>query len=321
MRADRLIAVLLLLQRRGKVTVAEVAAELEISERTARRDLEALAMSGVPVYSQRGRGGGWQLIGGATTDLTGLSSDEARALFLAVGPTAEQTPALTAALGKLGAALPETFRADAEAASLAVKVDAAGWSTIHTADTPPLLGTLTDAVIERRQIELAYESPRSGASERTAHPLGLVTKRGVWYLVADTDPSRHPEGLRTFRLDRIRSVEVLDEPAERADGFDLDAAWANIVSDVRAMGAGHRATVVVAPELARPLQWVFSGRHTLGETRPDGRVEVTVWDTSLPGLAAQIAGFGAGLELVDDEPAIRAELARIAEELSEMYSG
>ena len=94
MRADRLISLLMFLQTRGLVTAAEVAAELEISTRTARRDLEALAMSGVPIYSQPGRGGGWRLIGGAKTDLTGLSSDEARALFLALGHQSEANPVL-----------------------------------------------------------------------------------------------------------------------------------------------------------------------------------------------------------------------------------
>src|SRR5512144_2314066 len=111
MRADRLVAVLLILQARGRVTAAELAEELEVSERTARRDLEALAMSGVPVYSQAGRNGGWSLIGGARTDLSGLTADEARTLFLVAGPASAATPEVKAALRKLIRALPETFRA------------------------------------------------------------------------------------------------------------------------------------------------------------------------------------------------------------------
>src|ERR1700737_3110891 len=116
MRADRLVATLLFLQSRGRVTAEEVAEELEVSTRTARRDLEALAQAGIPVYSQPGRGGGWSLVGGARTDLSGLTAAEARALFLVAGPAAA-TPALKAALRKLVHALPETFRADAEAAA------------------------------------------------------------------------------------------------------------------------------------------------------------------------------------------------------------
>lgn len=127
MRADRLVAILLLLQRRGQVTAAEVAEELEVSERTARRDLEALGMAGMPVYPVRGRGGGWRLAGGGKTDLSGLSVEEARALFLVAGPHADTTKEVKAALRKLLRALPEPLRDGAEAASAAVVVDPSTW--------------------------------------------------------------------------------------------------------------------------------------------------------------------------------------------------
>src|SRR5262249_54559067 len=110
MRADRLVAALLVLQARGRVTAAELAAELEVSERTARRDLEALGMAGLPVYSMPGRNGGWSLVGGARTDLSGLTASEARALFLLAGPSSHATPNVKAALRKLVRALPETMR-------------------------------------------------------------------------------------------------------------------------------------------------------------------------------------------------------------------
>src|SRR4029077_17641446 len=125
-RADRLVAVLMYLQTRGQVTAAEVAAELEVSERTPRRDLEALVIAGMPVYSKPGRNGGWQLIGGARTDLSGLTAAEARALFLVAGPS-PASPELKAALRKLVRALPEPFRAEAQAASTAVVVDPNEW--------------------------------------------------------------------------------------------------------------------------------------------------------------------------------------------------
>src|SRR3984893_9925686 len=110
MRADRLVAILLRLQRRGQVTAAEAAAELEVSERTARRDLEALGMAGLPVYSTKGRNGGWGLAGGGRTDLSGLTEAEVRTLFLLAGPSSSATPELRAALRKLVRALPEPFR-------------------------------------------------------------------------------------------------------------------------------------------------------------------------------------------------------------------
>ena len=126
MRADRLVAALLVLQERGRVTARQLAEELEVSERTARRDLEGLALAGVPVYSQPGRNGGWELIGGARTDLSGLTADEARALFLIAGPAAA-TPDVRAALRKLVQALPATFREHAEAAAAAIVRDPASW--------------------------------------------------------------------------------------------------------------------------------------------------------------------------------------------------
>ena len=126
MRADRLVAALLVLQARGRVTAEELGQELEVSTRTARRDLEGLAMAGIPVYSQPGRGGGWTLLGGSRTDLSGLTAAEARTLFLVAGPSTA-TPELKAALRKLVQALPATFRSEAEAAAGAVVLDPTGW--------------------------------------------------------------------------------------------------------------------------------------------------------------------------------------------------
>src|ERR1700736_2877183 len=134
-RADRLVATLLFLQSRSRVTAEEVADELEVSVRTARRDLEALSMAGIPVYSQAGRGGGWSLVGGARTDLSGLTAAEARALFLVAGPSSAATPVVKAALRKLVRALPESFRAEAQAAATAVVVDPASWG--RTSPGPP----------------------------------------------------------------------------------------------------------------------------------------------------------------------------------------
>ena len=136
MRADRLVAILMLLQTRGRVTAADVAAELEISERTARRDLDALAMSGVPVYSVQGRNGGWRLAGGGRTDLSGLTAAEARALFLVAGPSSAATPELRAALRKLVRALPEPMRDSAQTASSAVVIEPHGWDQSPRAVAP-----------------------------------------------------------------------------------------------------------------------------------------------------------------------------------------
>src|SRR4029079_6846267 len=132
-----------MLQAKGQVTAAEVAQELEVSERTARRDLEALGVAGLPIYSRQGRNGGWQLLGGARTDLSGLNAAEARALFLVAGPSSTATPDLKAALRKLVRALPETFRSEAEAASTAVIIDNSSWGRRENPrPTPPYLDDL-----------------------------------------------------------------------------------------------------------------------------------------------------------------------------------
>src|SRR6478609_8991072 len=148
MRADRLVATLLLMQARGRVTAAEIASELEVSVATARRDLEALSAAGIPVYPQPGRGGGWSLVGGARTDLSGLSAMEAQALFLLAGPAAATAPELKSALRKLVRALPQTFRADAAAAADAIAVDPSGWGEIDL-ELPPLVEVLQGAVVRR----------------------------------------------------------------------------------------------------------------------------------------------------------------------------
>ena len=197
-RADRLMALLFLLQQREQVTATEVARELEVSERTARRDLDALAMAGVPVYSTQGRGGGWRLVGGARTDLSGLTASEARALFLVAGPASAATPAVRAALRKLVRALPEPFRVQAEAAASSMVLDPQRWGTSQVEHRPPrFLDELQDAVIRGVQVRLGYVDRNGAETERTVHPLGIVAKGLSWYLVSTTEAGR-----RTFRVDR-----------------------------------------------------------------------------------------------------------------------
>src|SRR5438445_513006 len=238
-RADRLVAILLLLQQRGQVTAAEVAEELEVSERTARRDLDALGMAGLPIYSQQGRNGGWRLAGGGRTDLSGLTAGEARALFLLAGPSPSvtATPQVKAALRKLVRALPEPLRSGAEAASAAVVVDPRGWGDrAHPRPAPPLLDAVQRAVVEGEQVTLGYVARNREPSTRVVHPLGLAAKGSTWYLVADTDA-----GLRTFRIDRMRSVDGTGEPVIRPDGFDLGQAWQLIADEIEQRRTPTRA--------------------------------------------------------------------------------
>jgi predicted DNA-binding transcriptional regulator YafY len=313
MRADRLVAILLMLQSRGQVTAAEVADELEVSERTARRDLEALGMAGLPIYSRQGRNGGWQLAGGGKTDLSGLTAAEARALFLVAGPQAA-TPEMRAALRKLVRALPESFRDAAEATSTAVVVDPTGWEgNERTRPTPVYLDAAQQAVVEGQQVTLGYVARSREPSTRVVHPLGLAAKGAVWYLVADTDA-----GLRTFRVDRITSIEPTGDRVVRPEGFDLAEAWQLIADEVDKKRAPVEAHGWAEPRILPWLRANLGRRVRIGPAGPDGRVEVELRGHHEHSLAAELAGFGAMLQ-VEGPPGLVARLGEIGAELASLY--
>ena len=308
MRADRLVATLLFLQARGKVTAAQVAAELEVSLKTARRDLEALSLAGIPVYAQAGRGGGWSLVGGARTDLSGLTAAEARALFLVAGPSSTIAPEAKAALRKLVRALPQPFRADAQAAASAVVIDSAHWGS--SGAKPPLhLDALQRAVIDGVQIRLLYADRTRNVTERTVHPLGLVEKRAVWYLVGGTDA-----GLRTFRVGRVRSVTRTDAAVVRPADFNLADAWEATVGQVEEQLAAVRAVVRIPGGAITWLRSQFGGEVTVLRRTEDDRIEAGVAGISAEHIARQVAGWGRDLEVVSP-PEVRDFLARIGAEL------
>jgi predicted DNA-binding transcriptional regulator YafY len=313
-RADRLVATLLLLQARGRVTAAEVAEDLEVSVKTARRDLEALSMAGIPVYSQPGRGGGWQLVGGARTDLSGLTAAEARTLFLVAGPASAATPEAKAALRKLVRALPETFRADAEKAAAAIVLDPAGWGGTAPA-RPPHLDELQDAVVRGVQVRLGYRDARGTVSDRVVHPLGLVSKGTVWYLVAGTDA-----GLRTFRVWRVQSVQMTADPAVRPPDFDLHRAWEQIVATMDERRGLRRVRGRVAREVLRWLRLQFGSRLTEGAVAADGWVEVEIrFPESHEDPARELCAFGGELEVLDP-PDVRARLAELGAALAARHA-
>jgi predicted DNA-binding transcriptional regulator YafY len=315
MRADRLVAILLMLQSKGQVTAAEVAAELEVSERTARRDLDALGVAGLPIYSQQGRNGGWRLAGGGRTDLSGLTAAEARALFLVAGPASSATPAMKAALRKLVRALPESFRSAAEASTSSVVVDPVGWDRpAGTRRVPPLLDAAQQAVTEGRQVTLGYVARDRTASSRVVHPLGLAAKGSAWYLVAATDA-----GLRTFRVDRMTSVEPTGEAAVRPEGFDLNEAWRLITDEVDQRRAPVRASALAEPRAVPWCRATLGTRVRIGPSTPDGRVALELRGHSPRSLAAEVAGFGAALEVVEP-PEVREQLRLIGEGLAERYA-
>jgi predicted DNA-binding transcriptional regulator YafY len=307
------VATLLFLQSRGRVTAAEVAAELEVSVKTARRDLEALSIAGIPVYSQPGRGGGWALVGGARTDLSGLTADEARTLFLVAGPSSAVTPQAKAALRKLVRALPETFRAQAEKAASAIVLDPARWGGTAPS-APPHLEALQQAVIEGVQVRLGYTDATGTVTERVVHPLGLVSKGTTWYLVADTD-----NGRRTFRVWRVRSAELTDDAAVQPPDFDLARAWEEIVTTLDERRGLRRVTAVADPDVMRWLRMTFGSRLTVGTTEPDGRINV---DIGFPEFhddpARELSSFAGTVEVIAP-PEVRARMAEIGSRLAAVH--
>jgi predicted DNA-binding transcriptional regulator YafY len=193
-------------------------------------------------------------------------------------------------------------------------VDRAGWDgSAHQRPDPPHLDAVQTAVVEGRQAVLGYVAGDGTATTRTVHPLGLAVKVSVWYLVADT-----PAGQRTFRVDRITSVELTTDAVVRPEGFDLAQAWRSITAEVDERRSPIRARAVVAPDMLSLLRWVFGKRLRIGPPQNDRRVEVELRSASIGSLAGEIAGFGDALEVLEPDE-IRQELACIAGQLAALY--
>lgn len=310
MRADRLITTLLLLQARERLTAPDLAAELGVSVATARRDLDALALAGVPVYAQPGRNGGWSLVGGARTDLTGLTSDEANALFLLLGPASRANGATQAALRKLLQALPATFRDEATRAAQAILVDRAMWDHDHRpGNESSFLKDVQTAIVRKRQLRISYENRAGERSDRIVHPLGTIEKDGIWYLIAATEL-----GERTFRLDRVRSAEVTAKPADQPAGFDLEAAWGRVVTEVERQRGTTTARIRVDARFVSVLRDRFGAQMVEATPAQEGSVELLVSAPAPYILASQLAGWGKEIVVIEPE-SVRTELARIGQEL------
>src|SRR5688572_21401736 len=308
MRADRLVATLLTLQARGRVTAAQLADELEVSVATARRDLEALSAAGIPVYPQAGRGGGWQLLGGARTDLSGLSAGEARALFLLVGPAASVDLEAKAALRKLVRALPESFRTDAQAAAEAVVIDAGEWG--RPRDEPPaLLPELQTAVVERCRVRIRYAAWNRDPADRLVDPWGLVQKHGHWYLLGAVDGTE-----RTYRVDRMLDLAVTEERASRPDDLDLVEIWERVTTEVDRQRASASATVIADSGIVPLLRTQFGQRAVVEDELDEMRSRVRVTAPTGQLLGRGLAGWAEFLVVVEPD-ALRDELRRLGEAL------
>ncbi|MEV3913943.1 helix-turn-helix transcriptional regulator [Streptomyces canus] len=317
MKSDRLLSILLLLQTRGRVTASELAARLEVSVRTIYRDIEALSASGVPVYAERGRHGGVELLAGFRTDVTGLTADESRALFILAAQGAHAALGLDSALGsalrKVMAALPAPHRPAAEATSRRILVDATRWKGGPQRSVD--LATLQDAVFADRRLRLRYR--HSGERETrtyTVDPYGLVAKAGVWYLVADR------RGLpRLFRADRVHSAALLDDPVKRRPGVELADAWEVLRRRVEERPGGIDVTVRVRRDRLDLFLRLMA--PYLAELPEDGGE--SGWVTArlslgVVGEARQLLQFSDRVEVLSP-PEVRAEVARAAASVTGLY--
>lgn len=306
MRATRLVSLLLLLQTRGQLTAAEIAGRLEVSVRTVHRDIESLAAAGVPVEAVRGPAGGYRLSGNYRTRLTGLTADEAEALFAAgiPGPAAELGLGgeLAAARLKVLAALPAELQERATRASRLFHLDARRW--FRAEDRVPHLPALASAVWRGCRVRLRYREGRL-VVRRTIDPLGLVLKGGAWYLVA-----RRAVGMRVYRVSRVASVRLLDESFERPPDFELAGFWEEW-SQAFEQGLPRVEVVVrVSPEVRR---------HLPGEPRVDATGRAAVAFDDLGSAYRELLGFGAGVEVLEPA-ALRERIAETAREVAAVYA-
>ena len=311
MRASRLLSLLLLLQDRGRLTAGQLAGELEVSVRTIYRDVEALHAAGIPLYGEAGHAGGYQLLDGFRTRLTGLTAPEAEALALhgLPGPAAELglTALVAASRLKLEAALPEALRERAQAIAQRFHLDASNWYA--DGDQSPHLAAVAAAVWEERRVTIHYRGWRRDV-ERTVEPYGLVLKGGRWYVVAVRAGGTRPA---TYRVNQILALAATGETFTRPDEFDLARHWQDQVTEFRARLVTGEATIRLSP--AGRERWPVDNA-TDGD---DGWVTATIPIESISHACGELLRLGAEVEVLDP-PELRDLLADTAKKLAALYA-
>jgi predicted DNA-binding transcriptional regulator YafY len=319
-RADRLVAILLLLQARGGMSAPALANELEVSTRTIYRDLEALSAAGVPVYAERGARGGIRLLEGYRTNLTGLTAGEAEALFLVgtPGPLDELGlgPALDGAHRKLMATLTPAGRTHAERVRQRVHVDPVGWE--REPRELPWLPVIARALWNDHRLDLRYVRGDNQIVDRTVDPLGLVLKAGHWYLAAIAG-----KWDVTYRVSRVLEATEKQERARRPERFDLVDYWAAHLAEFDEERGHAMVRVRVAPHAVDrlPMHLGEGVRAQTLEVEPDtdGWRDLELTFDSLTDARTQLLGLGADIVVV--EPAeLRAEMARVAADVVGLYA-
>ena len=311
MRASRLMTLLFTLQRLRSATAAELARELEVSERTVYRDIAALTEAGVPVWTEPGRGGGIRLVDGWRTRLDGMTAQEAAALFAVGAPQAlaelGMSSALAGAQAKLLATLPEGLRTHASTVAERFHLDAPGW--FREPRSAPQLITVAEAVWEQRQLQISYRR-RDSTVERTIEPLGLVAKAGTWYVVARSVDA----ALLTYRVDRIDDAHATGETFARPADFHLADYWSEAASRFERQMLRETVRLRLGPRAVRWLVHVadpdaaVQAVATAGPPDADGWRELELGVESIHVAAHQLVALGSEVEALDP-PELRAALA------------
>ncbi|MFF4397222.1 helix-turn-helix transcriptional regulator [Streptomyces sp. NPDC001480] len=327
MRSDRLLSIMLLLQTHGQLPASDLADRLEVSVRTIMRDVEALSAAGVPVYTVRGPQGGIALLPGYRTDVTGLTADESRALFVLLSDSAHADLGLGQALGsalrKVMAALPAPHRPDADLVSRRILIDPVRWRGTPRPDHPaPDLAPFQQAALTDRRLRLCYRHGRDNrVGTYTVDPYGLVNKAGVWYLVAD-----HDGEARLFRTDRALSATVLDQPARRRDGQELTDVWQTLRRRIDDIPAPLAVTARVRNEILAKFLRIHEADlapPALAESppEPEGERGWTKVELRFRSLAAAqtLLAFGPDAEVLTPED-LRQALARKAAATAALYN-
>lgn len=311
MRADRLLSIVLLLQRRGKMTASTLASELEVSRRTILRDIEALSLAGVPIYTEGGHGGGVALDEKYRTSFTGLNEVEVQALFVAsnnqllheigLGAAAEST------LLKLFAALPARHQPSADHIRQRIYIDPIWWW--HEAQPTPFWSELQAAVHHDRCIRVVYENYSGEVAERVLEPYGLVSKSSLWYLVA-----RRAGEWRTYRVARLRTVELLAAHFQRDAAFDLSTYWQAQLGEFVSTFSEYEFVLRVHPDRLNFARWLTPGRNQILATAADGWSTVKFQMESDQLARMLVFGLGSQGEVVEPE-ALKAAVVKGCQEL------
>jgi predicted DNA-binding transcriptional regulator YafY len=318
MRADRLLSILLLLQIHQRLTARELAQRLEVSARTIHRDMEALSMAGVPVSAERGLHGGWMLMEGYETNLTGLNEAEIQALFLN-RPTRllsdlNLEKASDRALIKLSAALPPLFRHDADYARQRIHLDVTGWNS-RPEETSPCLPVLQEAVWQERQLTFSYGSNEECGGERLVDPLGLVAKGSIWYLVAAVDGD-----VRSYRASRIQDARMTARSCVRPKGFDLAAFWEESSAKFRTHLPKYFATLRASSAILFRLPYGgrFARVEHVGEVEEDGWAKVSIRFQFEHEACEFALSFGTNIEILEPLE-LREKVVKMAKSVVDFY--